>query len=53
MNLLTYVIVAIGFVIYYAGLYVWSERFDKKNPRNKDGTNMTDATDSANLTRHD
>jgi hypothetical protein len=33
---MTYVTVAIGFVVYYAGLYVWSEWFDKANPRKKD-----------------
>ncbi len=35
MNGMTYVIVAIGFVIYYGVIYIWSEWFDKANPRKK------------------
>jgi hypothetical protein len=44
MTKMSYVYVAIGFVIYYGIIYIWSEWFDKANPRKKDEPATTNLT---------
>jgi len=39
------ILVAIGFVMYCAGLYIWWEWFDAKNWKKKSETNEIDSDD--------